>query len=84
MIPSPLPLALKLVSHPREAEPVEITAARELAALSGARVAVRPEGDAGVSVSLASRGLPARLPTKAKDQAAWMWLRVDDHGAGEI
>ncbi|SDR84370.1 hypothetical protein [Opitutus sp. GAS368] len=78
---TPSPLSLKFVYHPAAAEPGEITAARELAKLTGARVA--PAGP-GVSVSLAARGRPARLPSAAADAPAWMWLRVADDGSGEI
>jgi hypothetical protein len=71
---------LKGVSHPTNAQPVEITAASELAKLTGSAIG----GEGGVSVALASRGLPARLPGKAKDAAAWMWIRIGEDGAGEI
>jgi hypothetical protein len=71
---------LKGVSHPTGAQPVEITAARELAKLTGTQVG----GPGGVSVSLASRGLPSRLPAKAKDAPAWMWLRIGEDGTGEV
>jgi hypothetical protein len=78
---SPLSLTYVL-THPA-AEPGEITAAQELAKLTGARVGSLGK-TAGVTVALASRGLPAGLPAKAKDAAAWMWLRIADNGAGEI
>lgn len=73
--------ALKSVSHAADAQPGEITAARELARLTGATLAA---AGGGVRVTLASRALPARLPTKAKDTAAWMWLRLAGDGSGEI
>ncbi len=78
---TPPPLSLKSVIHPAAAEPAEITAAQELAKLTGARTG--PAGP-GVSVALAWRGLPAGLPSKAKEAAAWMWLRIADDGTGEI
>ena len=78
---SPAPLSLKLVYHPALAEPAEITAAQELAKLTGAST---DTNGPGVSVALASRGLPAKLPSKAKDSKAWMWLRIADDGTGEI
>jgi len=74
-------LSLSLVSHPVSAEPAEITAATELAKLTGARVGSTGQG---VSVALAARGLPAKLPSKAKDSTAWTWLRIADNGSGEI
>ena len=77
-----LPLSLKFVFYPATAEPGEITAAQELGKLTGARVSAGP--GAGISVALASRGLPARLPAKAQATSAWMWLRIADDGTGEI
>jgi hypothetical protein len=81
---SPSPLALKFVRHPANAEPAEITATSELAKLTGASVSPAASKEPGVSLSLASRGLPSRLPAKAKGEAAWMWLRIGDDGSGEI
>lgn len=72
---------LKIVSHPASAEPGEITAATELARLAGARVQA---GTGGVQVALASRGLPAALPSAAAEQKAWMWLRITERGEGEL
>jgi hypothetical protein len=79
--PTPPVLSLKTVSHAAAAEPGEITAARELARLTGAALTSTP---GGVNVALASRGLPARLPAKAKDATAWTWLRIAADGTGEI
>ena len=78
--PTPV-LSLTTVSHAAAAGPGEITAARELARLTGATLAATP---GGVSVALASRGLPARLPAKARDETAWTWLRIAEDGTGEI
>ncbi|HEY5551434.1 MAG TPA: hypothetical protein VIK52_06085 [Opitutaceae bacterium] len=77
----PNPLSLKVVLLPAAPAPAETTAATELAKLTGARVAATGNG---VSVALASRGLPAGLPAKAADSQAWMWLRIADDGTGEI
>ncbi|WP_438479789.1 hypothetical protein [Oleiharenicola lentus] len=77
-------LSLKFVSYPASAEPGEITAAQELAKFTGARVAVGPISGAVVNVSLASRGVPAKLPSKAKDASAWTWIRIGEDGSGEI
>ncbi len=82
MSSTPTPLTLTSVFYPPAAEPVEITAAQELAKLTGARA--KAGTGQGVSVALASRGLPAKLPSKAKDSAAWIWLRIADDGSGEI
>ncbi len=82
MSSTPTPLTLTSVFYPPAAEPVEITAAQELAKLTGARASAGT--GKGVSVALASRGLPAKLPAKAKDSAAWIWLRIADDGSGEI
>lgn len=82
MSSTPTPLTLTSVFYPPAAEPVEITAAQELAKLTGARASAGT--GKGVTVALASRGLPAKLPAKAKDSAAWIWLRIADDGSGEI
>ena len=78
---SPAPLSLKLVYHPAQAEPAEITAAQELAKITGASTGTHGPG---VNVALASRGLPAKLPSTARDAKAWMWLRIAEDGTGEI
>jgi len=82
MSSTPTPLSLTSVFFSAAAEPGEITAAHELAKLTGAR-ATAGTGK-GVSVALASRGRPAKLPAKATDAPAWMWLRIAEDGTGEI
>lgn len=82
MLPATVPLSF--VSYPVSAAPAEITAAEELAKLTGARVGEATSGVRGVAVAVASRGLPRGLPSKARDAAAWMWLRIDEAGTGEI
>ena len=77
------PLTLRAVLVPAQPEPGELTAANELARLTGAALGA-PGATAGVRVGLAKRGLPAGLPAKAADESAWMWLRVTDRGDGEI
>ncbi|MDQ5980702.1 MAG: hypothetical protein QG602_3679 [Verrucomicrobiota bacterium] len=79
--PTPPVLSLATVSHAPTAEPGEFTAARELARLTGAKLSV---GQGGVHVALASRGLPTKLPAKAKDSTAWTWLRIAEDCSGEI
>jgi hypothetical protein len=80
--PAPVFAGVTQVRHPADAAPAELTAARELARLTGATVAAAP--GAGVSVALASRGRPPRLPKPAQDASAWMWLRIADDGTGEV
>ncbi len=77
-------LKLTSVFHPAAAEPGEITAAQELSRLTGAQLAPASAGGRGVNVALAHRGLPAALPSAAKDSTGWMWLRLADDGTGEI
>jgi hypothetical protein len=77
----PSSLSLKVVLLPARPEPAESTAAAELAKLTGAHVT---SAGAGVSVALASRGLPEKFTSRAKDSNAWMWLRIADDGTGEI
>ncbi len=85
MPPRPSPLTLVSVHHAPSATPAEITAAQELAKLTGARVDRASAQNTGVAVGLASRNnLPAGLPSNAKDAPAWMWLRIADNGTGEI
>ena len=82
MSSTPTPLSLTSVFFPTAAEPAEITAAQELAKLTGARASAG--SGKGVSVALASRGRPAKLPGKATAAPAWMWLRIAEDGSGEI
>ncbi|PTY08395.1 hypothetical protein DB347_02095 [Opitutaceae bacterium EW11] len=80
-----LPVTLKSVFVARDAEPAELTAASELSRVSGGNGTVAVEGAAaGVKVALASRGLPSRLPASAREAKAWIWIRIDDSGTGEI
>jgi hypothetical protein len=76
---------IAVVSHPAAPVPVEKTAAHELARLSGASVVAENKTWRGVRVALAAAGRSAaRLPASAQSDAAWMWLRIDDKGEGEI
>ena len=77
----PSSLSLKAIVLPARPEPAESTAAAELANITGAHVAA---SGAGVSVALASRGLPACLPSSAAGSKAWIWLRIAGDGTGEI
>ncbi len=85
MSTSPLPsLKLNAVFHPAGAEPGEITAATELARLSGATISSTAQPGVGVNIGLAKHGWARGLPAKAADAPAWMWLRITDEGTGEI
>ncbi len=82
---------IRSVLHPADACPAEATAARELAgfAAPGCTVASLPDLGAatrGVRVALATRDRIAslRLPAATADRAAWIWLRLDESGGGEI
>jgi hypothetical protein len=79
------PLTLKRVILPLQASPGETTAATELARATGATLASAAAPAGGVAVALANRkfALP-RLPADAKADRAWMWLRIDERGEGEI
>ena len=79
---TPSPLRLTRVSTLPAAEASELTAAQELARLTGA--SCEAGGTGGVQVRLASRGLPSRLPADGKSSQAWIWMQVGDDGNGEI
>lgn len=83
MSTSASPLTLRAVLAAAQPEPGELTAAHELARLTGATLGA-PGATSGVRVALAKRGLPAGLPAKAADESAWMWLRITERGEGEI
>ena len=80
--------ALKSVYHATPATPGEITAAAELARLTGATLGASAAPARGVNVALASRNWidVAKLPATAHDSSkpAWIWLRLADDGTGEI
>jgi len=85
-MPSPAAYpSLSVVTFPAEAVPAEITSARELASITGATAQLAgPATKPGVTVALASRGLPAGLPSQARESEAWMWMRIEENGTGEI
>jgi len=74
-------LNLKVISYPNSYEPSEKTAAQELSKITGASLSV---GNSGLYVSLATSEILHKLPSKAKDSKAWMWIRISDNGEGEI
>jgi hypothetical protein len=83
MAPTLASLDIRSLHISTAAVPVEHTAARELALLTGAKISLTARPGAGVNVALASRRWAKKLPAAARDQRGWMWLRIAD-GAGEI
>ena len=75
-------LNIRSVTYPAAGQPVEQTAAEELARFAGvfATAATRP--GKGVNVALAIRKW-ARIPGLPAT-GTWVWLRITDAGAGEI
>jgi hypothetical protein len=77
--------ALTPITYPARFQPVEKTAAEELARHTGATAVPSARPGRGVNVALAARGWsPAAVKAARASAANWMWLRVDDNGAGEI
>ncbi|MCW5549456.1 MAG: hypothetical protein KIT44_10890 [Opitutaceae bacterium] len=84
-IPAPLvALNVRLVNFPARFQPVEKTAAEELARLTGAKVAPANRAGTGVNVALAPRDWAKTLPKSRAAQPGWMWLKLADDGTGEI
>jgi hypothetical protein len=84
MNPSPSTLSVTAVLTPSDAASSETTAARELARATGAVVRPLTPSARGVAVQLARRGLPRGLPARATGHEAWIWIRVDGNGDGEV
>jgi hypothetical protein len=87
MSPTPAPLAalgVRAISYPAKFQPVEKTAAEELARLTGvpARPSHRP--GTGVNVALAPRDWAKSLPKSKAARPGWMWLKLAEDGTGEI
>lgn len=76
-------LNIRTIHSPVSAVPVETTAARELALLTGATIVRSARAGTGVNVALASRKWVKKFPSAATKQRGWMWLRITD-GTGEI
>jgi hypothetical protein len=81
-------LAITAVHHVAHASAGERTAAHELARLTGATVAplgtaTEPARSSAVLVALAGEARD-RAPKAAAGKAAWLWLRVDEGGHGEL
>ena len=84
-LPAPLAaLAVRAITYPAKFQPVEKTAAEELARLTDgtARPATRP--GAGVNVALAPRDWAKSLPKSKANKPGWMWLKIAENGTGEI
>jgi hypothetical protein len=77
-------LLLHALFIPEAAEPAEITAAHELARTTGAEIRpVAAPGDTpGFSLSLAKRRWAQ--PTVSSEDGAWIWLRHQPNGTGEL
>src|ERR1041385_4902658 len=75
-------LNIRSVSYFSAGQPVERTAAEELARFAGLTSTAASRPGKGVNVSLASRKW-ARV-TGAPATGAWFWMRITDAGAGEI
>jgi len=83
MTPTLASLGIRSLHISTAAVPVEHTAARELALLTGAKISLVARPDSGVNIALASRHWVKKLPTASRDQRGWMWLRIAG-GGGEI
>ncbi|QYM78689.1 hypothetical protein K0B96_15510 [Horticoccus luteus] len=77
-------LGVRAITFPTRCDVAEQTAADELARLTDARVASANRPGKGFNVALAHRAWAPAAAKAAGDAASWIWLRVDDHGAGEI
>lgn len=83
--PAPLAaLAVRSISYPAKFQPVEKTAAEELARLTGAPAKPSSRPGAGVSVALAPRDWAKSLPKSQANEPGWMWLKLAEEGTGEI
>jgi len=77
-------LNLRSITYPAKFETAEQTAADELARLTGAEAWPAARPGKGLNLALASRKWAPDAAKAAKDHASWIWLRVDENGAGEI
>jgi hypothetical protein len=77
-------LNLRPITYPAKCQPAERTAADELARLTGATATAAGRPGRGFNVALAARGWAPAAANAARTAAGWMWLRVDDHGTGEV
>ncbi len=79
-----LTLTLRPITYPAKCQPAERTAAEELARLTGATATAAGRPGRGMNVALAAHGWAPAAAKAAGAATGWMWLRVDDHGAGEV
>ena len=81
-----LPVGFAFVTTAVDAEPAEITAAQELARVSGAALhsAGSPAEARGVTVALPRADWFSGLSRRTPPGEGWMWLQVDADGRGEI
>ncbi|MBX3750430.1 MAG: hypothetical protein KF897_10100 [Opitutaceae bacterium] len=87
MSPIPAPLAalnVRTITYPARFQPVEKTAAEELARLTGATATAGNRPGRGVNVALAPHDWAKSLPKSKASRAGWMWLKLADDGTGEI
>ena len=75
-------LSLRSVTYPAKFQPVEQTAAVDLARFAGLTAAAAARPGPGVNVALAGRKW-TKVPG-APATGAWMWLRLTEAGTGEI
>ena len=75
-------LNIRSVTFPAQCQPVEQTAAQELARFAGVTAARSARPGRGVNVALATRKW-ARVPG-VPATGAWVWLRITEAGTGEI
>lgn len=87
MSTEPAPLAalnVRSITYPAKFQPVEHTAAMELARLTGASVSKASRPGKGVNVALAPHNWAKLLPKSKAAEPGWMWLKLDEDGTGEI
>jgi len=77
-------LNIRSITYPAKFQPVEQTAAVELARLTGGRAAKSAQPGKGVNVALAPRDWAKFLPKSKAAEPGWMWLKLEDDGTGEI
>ncbi len=77
-------LTLRPITFSAKCQPAERTAAEELARLTGATANAAGRPGRGFNVALAAHAWAPAAAKAARAATGWMWLRVDDHGAGEV
>ncbi|WP_438482556.1 hypothetical protein [Oleiharenicola lentus] len=77
-------LNVTVIHYPAKFVPVEKNAALELAKLTGAAAITGQRAGKGLNVALASRGWAPAAQKTAGGAKNWIWLRVDEKGAGEV